>query len=85
MIGPSLAISSEAKRVSIPAISYSSWADEVGAVDLEAGDKPAKDESDDESANEDSAENSINEELAGDMSEISESEMNESENPTDED
>ena len=77
MIAPSPAISNEMEPVSIPAITYSSWADQVEAADLEAGDKPARGESDNELANGDSAGNSASEKLVGDESETSESSINE--------
>ena len=69
MIAPSPAISDETEPVSVPTVTYSSWADEVEVADLEVGDKPVRGESDKESANGNSAENSTSEELAGDDSE----------------
>ena len=61
MITPSPAVNDETGPVPVPAITYSSWADEVEAADLEAKDNPASGESDTESANGDSVEDSMGE------------------------
>ena len=66
MISPSPAVNDKTGPVPVPAITYSSWADEVEAADLEAKDKPASGESDIESANGDSVDDSMGEDPAGD-------------------
>ena len=80
MITPSPAVNDETGAVPVPAITYSSWADEVEAADLEAKDKPTSGESDTGSANGDSVDDLMGEDSAGD----SELAMDDSENQPDE-
>ena len=73
MVVPSPAISDETEPVVVPAITYSSWADEVEAADSETKDKPVEDESADESTYEGPAENPPSEEPAEGEEEMLES------------
>ena len=69
----------ETKPISVPTVTYLSWADEVEAADLEAEDKPAGDESDAlGSAMDESDIESANEDPTDDSA------VDESENPVDE-